>query len=73
MFCKHGTGFPVLRGSQKLYYEDATHCSLHGSISRVSAASAFAEEDILVGSIQYFADTSNRVCVKSDYVEEIKS
>lgn len=62
IFCKHETVFPVLSGSQSLHYEDATYCSLRDSISRVSAASAFAEEDILVGSIQYFADTS-RECV----------
>lgn len=72
-FCKRETGFPVLGGSQRLHYEDAMYCSLQDSISKVSAASAFAEEDILVGSIQYFADMSNRVSVKNDYVEEIKS
>lgn len=41
------------------------------AISRVSAASAFAERDVLVGSIWYFADMFNRACVKSDYVDEI--
>lgn len=73
IFCKHEVSFPVLSDSQRLYYEDAMYCSLRNSISKVSAVIAFAEEDTLVGSIQYFADMSNRAYVKSDYTEEIKS
>lgn len=43
------------------------------AVSRMSAALAFAEKDVLVGSIQYFADMSNRAYMKSNYVDKIKS
>lgn len=47
--------------------------AVYMAISRVSPASLLAEKHVLVSSSQYFADMSNRACVKSDYVDEIKS